>query len=84
MSAGGRRRSPPGPIEKRPAREKADMQVLPLGLLRETTRLLDAAVKAAGVKNRSAFIRAALIEKLRAIGGADADAAADALAAEAG
>lgn len=84
LSAGGLRRSPAGPIQKRAPRDKADMQVLPLGLLRETTRLLDAAVKAAGVKNRSAFIRAALIEKLRAMGGTDADAAADALAAEAG
>ena len=83
LSAGGLRRSPAGPIQKRAPRDKADMQVLPLGLLRETTRLLDAAVKATGVKNRSAFIRAALIEKLRAIGGADADAAADALANEA-
>ena len=53
-------------------------------LLRETTRLLDAAVAASGAKSRSAFIRAALVEKLRAIGGADADAAADALAGEAG
>ncbi len=82
LSAGGLRRSPVGPIEKRAPRDKADMQVLPLGLLRETTRLLDVAVKASGVKNRSAFIRAALVEKLRAIGGADADAAADALATE--
>lgn len=82
LSAGGLRRSPAGPIEKRAPRDRADMQVLPLGLLRETTRLLDAAVKTAGVKNRCAFIRAALIEKLRAIGGTDADAAADALANE--
>ncbi len=82
LSAGGLRRSTVGPLEKRAPRDKADMQVLPLGLLRETTRLLDAAVKTAGVKNRSAFIRAALIEKLRAIGGADAEAAADALDAE--
>ena len=58
-------------------------QVLPLGLLRETTRLLDAAVAATGTKSRSAFIRAALIEKLRAIGGTDAEAAATALQAEA-
>ena len=57
-------------------------QVLPLGLLRETTRLLDAAVAASGTKSRSAFIRAALIEKLRAIGCDEAVAAADALAAE--
>jgi hypothetical protein len=62
LSAGGLRRNPPGPIQKRAPRDKADLQVLPLGLLRETTRLLDAAVKTAGVKNRSAFIRAALIE----------------------
>ena len=82
MTAGGLRRSPPGPIQKRSARDKADMQVLPLGLLRETTRLLNAAVKTAGVKSRSAFLRAAVIEKLRAIGGPDADAAAEALAAE--
>jgi len=71
-----------GAIEKRAPRDKADKQDLPLGLLRETTRLLDIAVNASGVKNRSAFIRAALVEKLRAIGGADADAAADALATE--
>ena len=84
LSAGGLRRSPVGPIEKRAPRDKADMQVLPLGLLRETTRLLDAAVAASGTKSRSAFIRAALIEKLRAIGGDDAVAAADALAGEVG
>jgi len=82
LSAGGLRRSPAGPIQKRAPRDKADMQVLPLGLLRETTRLLDAAVVASGSKSRSAFIRAALIEKLRSIGGPDADAAADALAGE--
>jgi Arc/MetJ-type ribon-helix-helix transcriptional regulator len=58
--------------------------VLPIGLLRETTRLLDGAVKAGGFKSRSAFIRTALIEKLRAIGGDEAVAAADALAGEAG
>jgi len=34
------------------------------------------------IESRSAFIRTALIEKLRAIGGADAGAAADALAGE--
>ncbi len=73
-----------GAIERRPPKPAGAMQVLPLGLLRETTRLLDAAVKAAGVKSRSAFIRAALIEKLRAIAGPDAAAAADALAGEAG
>jgi len=59
-------------------------QVLPLTLLRETTRLLDAAAIASGAKSRSAFIRAALIERLRAFGGPDADAAANALAGEAG
>lgn len=59
---------------------------LPSGIsfLRETTRLLDAPVKAVGVKSRSASIRAALIEKLRSIGGDEAAAAADALAGEAG
>ena len=72
-----------GAIERRAHRDRADLMVLPIGLLRETTRLLDAAVKAAGVKSRSAFIRAALIEKLRAIGGDEAVAAADALAGEA-
>ena len=76
--AGQRRSATKGP--RRPAREKADQQVLPLTLLRTTTTLLDAAVAGSGAKSRSAFIRAALIEKLRAIGGSDADAAADALA----
>jgi len=84
LSAGGLRRNPAGPVQKRAPRDKTDIQVLPLGLLRETTRLLDAAVKAAGIKSRSAFIRAALIEKLRAIGGDHAIAAAAALEAEAG
>ncbi len=73
-----------GAIEKRPSHPEGSQQVLPLTLLRETTRLLDAAVAASGAKSRSAFIRAALIEKLRAIGGAEALAAADALATEAG
>jgi len=67
----------------RAPRMKRDIQVIPLGLLRETTCLLDAAVKASGIKSRSAFIRVALIEKLRAIGGADAKTAATALATEA-
>lgn len=84
MSEAGKGKIPVGPVQKRAPRAKAEMQVLPLGLLRETTRLLDAAVAASGTKSRSAFIRAALIEKLRAIGGADADAAADALAGEGG
>lgn len=72
-----------GAIEAHAPRDKGALQVLPLGLLRETTRLLDAAVAASGAKSRSAFIRAALVEKLRAIGGADAHAAADALSGEA-
>ncbi len=80
--AGQRRSATKGP--RRAAREKADQQVLPLTLLRTTTTLLDAAVAASGAKSRSAFIRAALIEKLRVIGGDEAGAAADALAAEAG
>ena len=84
LSEASKGKIPVGPVQKRAPRDKANMQVLPLGLLRETTRLLDAAVKASGVKNRSAFIRAALIEKLRVIGGPDADAAADALAGEVG
>lgn len=71
-------------IETRPPRDKAAIQVLPLGLLRETTSLLDAAVAASGAKSRSAFIRASLIEKLRALGTNEALTAADALAAEAG
>lgn len=73
-----------GAVEKRAPRDKTTLQTLPLTLPRETTRLLDAAVAASGAKSRSAFIRAALIEKLRAIGSADAVAAAVALAAEAG
>jgi len=82
LSEAGKGKITVGPVQKRAARDKADMQVLPLGLLRETTRLLDAAVAASGAKSRSAFIRAALIEKLRAIGGSNAEAAATALDAE--
>ncbi len=72
-----------GAIERRPARPAGSQQVLPLTLERVTTSLLDAAVAASGAKSRSAFIRAALIDKLRAIGGDDADAAADAMATDA-
>jgi hypothetical protein len=71
-----------GPVEKSPARNKADLQVIPISLLRETTRLLDAAIKSTGIKSRSAFIRSALIEKLHTIGNPDAETAADALACE--
>jgi hypothetical protein len=73
-----------GPVQRCPARNKADMQVIPISLLRETTRLLDAAIKAAGIKSRSAFIRAAMIEKLRMIGGTEAEAAANAIVIEIG
>jgi len=72
-----------GAIERRAARDKATQQTLPLTLPRETTRLLDAAVAASGARSRSAFIRAALVEKLRTIGGDDATAAADAIQADA-
>jgi hypothetical protein len=71
-----------GPVEKRPARDKADMQVIPISLLRETTRLLDAAIKAAGIKSRSAFVRTAMIDKLQGIKSTESENAADALAAE--
>lgn len=73
-----------GAVEKHAPRDKATLQTLPLTLPRDTTRLLDTAVAASGAKSRSAFIRAALIEKLTAIGSDDAVAAADALATEAG
>jgi len=73
-----------GAIERRTACPVGSEQVVPLTLLRETTRLLDAAVGASGAKSRSAFIRAALVEKLRTVGGPEANAAADVLAGEAG
>lgn len=68
-----------GPIQKRALRDKAEMQVVPLGMERTVVAKLDAAWKALGFKSRSAFIRLALIDKLRAIGGPDADAAANVL-----
>jgi hypothetical protein len=71
-----------GPVEKRPARNKDDIQAIPISLLRETTRLLDAAIKVTGIKSRSAFIRSAMIEKLRMVGGTEAEAAADAMTSE--
>ena len=40
------------------------MQVLPLGLARDTVAKLDAARKALGFKSRMAFLREALVEKL--------------------
>ena len=52
--------------------------------MRSTTALLDAAVAESGAKSRSAFIRAALVERLRAIGCDEATAAADALVGERG
>jgi hypothetical protein len=80
-------RVPVGPTSRRAARDKADMQVLPVGMARDTVAKLDAAVKAMGFKNRMAFIRDALVSKLLFEGsqqGADpaiADAA-DAVKAE--
>ena len=75
-------RIPVGPVNRRAPREKADLQVLPLGMLRETTRLLDEAVKACGYKSRMAFIRQALVRTLRYAGSSTANAAADAIEAE--
>jgi len=82
LSAGGLRRSPPGPIQKRPARDKADMQVLPLGMERTVVVKLDAAWKALGYKSRMAFLRDAMVAYLRDQEGAEANAAADAIEAE--
>ena len=84
LSPAGLRRIHVGPLRKPAARDRGDMQVLPFGILRETARLLDTAVKAAGIKSRSTFIRAALVEKLRVIGSDEANAAADALVGETG
>ena len=73
-----------GAIERHPARPDGSQQVVPLTLMRSTTALLDAAVAESGAKSRSAFIRAALVERVRAIGCDEATAAADALVGERG
>jgi len=64
LSAGGRRRSEAHAGTRRAARPKEEMQVLPLGMARDTVARLDAAVKALGFKSRMAFIREALVAKL--------------------
>ena len=58
-------RIPIGPTTRRAARPAADMQVLPLGMLRDTVAKLDAAAKDMGFKSRSALIRAAIVALLR-------------------
>ena len=75
-------RVPVGPIARRAARPKEEMQVLPLGMARETVAKLDAAVKASGFKNRMGFIRAALVAMLRQDSSPDALTAAAAIEAE--
>ena len=57
-------RIPVGPVSRRAARPKEAMQVLPLGMARDTVAKLDAAVKALGYKSRMAFIRDAMVAKL--------------------
>ena len=64
LSEGGRRRSEAHKGVRREARPKEAMQVLPLGMARDTVARLDAAVKALGFKSRMAFIRDALVAKL--------------------
>ena len=71
-----------GAIEKRPAREKADMQVIPLGMEREVAAKLDTAWKALGFKSRMAFLRDAMVTYLRDEDLPEATAAADAIEAE--
>lgn len=71
-----------GAIEKRAPRDKADMQVLPLGMERTVVARLDAAWKALGFKSRMAFLRDAMVAYLRDQEGAEAGAAADAIEAE--
>lgn len=71
-----------GAIEKRAPRDKAEMQVLPLGMERTVVAKLDAAVKALGFKSRTAFLRDAMVAYLRDQEGAEACAAADAIEAE--
>ena len=57
-------RIPVGPVNRRAARPKEAMQVLPLGMARDTVAKLDAAVKAMGYKSRMAFIRDAMVARL--------------------
>lgn len=83
LSAGGLRRIPVGPIQKRVARDKVDMQVLPVGMLRNTVAKLDTAANEMGFKSRSALIRAAIVVFLRSNTTDAARAAADAIDAEA-
>jgi len=71
-----------GAIEKRAPRDKADMQVLPLGMERTVVAKLDAAWKALGFKSRMAFLRDAMVAYLRDQEGTEATAAADAIEAE--
>jgi hypothetical protein len=71
-----------GPVTARAKRASGERQVLPLSLLRETTKLLDAACDAAGFKTRSAMIRQSMIELLNKIGTEPSMAASAALTSE--
>lgn len=82
LSEAAKGKIPVGPIQKRPARDKAEMQVLPLGMERTVVAKLDTAWKALGFKSRMAFIRDAMVAYLRNEDGQEAKAAADAIEAE--
>lgn len=83
LSPAGLRRSPVGPVQHRPGRQAADVQVLPVGILRSTVAKHDTASREMGFKSRSALIRAALIALLRNGTSDAARLAADAIEAEA-
>lgn len=82
LSEAGKGKITVGAIEKRAPRDKADMQVLPLGMERTVVAKLDAAWKALGFKNRMAFIRDAMVAYLRNEDGQEPKAAADAIEVE--
>ena len=73
-------RVPVGPVQRRAGHATGDVQVLPLGMARDTVAKLDGAVKAMGYKSRMAFIRDALAAKLTFEG---SQAGADPVIAEA-
>ena len=75
-------RIPIGPSKRRAARDKSEMQVLPLNMARTVVVKLDAAVKELGYGSRMAFIRDALVACLRLGDDETAIAAADAIEGE--
>jgi len=83
LNAAAKERIKVEPVKRLTARDKSEMQVLPLSMARTVVVKLDEAVKELGYKSRMAlFIRDALVAYLRQDATDTAMAATDAIEAE--